>query len=138
MRRAGRGRAGGGPGGGPDGSSDRRSSRRSRAISHTSVMTAITTRGGQEIDPPSMVSPSARIAASTSTEMTMTLRVASRTERAERPVVSSGTTSHSTAYTRRPAPPKKIATTKRTRTIVGSTSRWRATPPATPPIFLSS
>ena len=32
----------------------------------------------------------------------------------------------------RPAPPKKIATTRATRMMIGSTSRWRASPPATP------
>ena len=36
------------------------------------------------------------------------------------------------AYRIRPAPPKKASTTKPTRRMSGSMSRWRASPPATP------
>ncbi len=45
---------------------------------------------------------------------------------------SSGTKSQTAPYTSRPAPPKKVSTASTTRTIVGSMSKWRPRPPATP------
>ncbi len=65
----------------------------------------------------------------------MRLRSSSRTGAAA--PSSSGTNSQQAAYRIRPAPPKKISTTRSTRTITGSMSRWRPRPPATPAIVRS-
>ena len=45
---------------------------------------------------------------------------------------SSGTNSQTAAYTRMPAPPKRVSTASTTRMTVGSTSKCRPRPPATP------
>ena len=47
-------------------------------------------------------------------------------------VPSSGTSSQQAPYRIRPAPPKNASTTNATRRMIGSMSRWRARPPATP------
>ena len=51
---------------------------------------------------------------------------------------SSGTSSQMAPYNRRPEPPKNTSTTSATRTMIGSMSRWRARPPATPAMWRSS
>ena len=51
---------------------------------------------------------------------------------------SSGSSSQHAPYSSSPAPPKKTSTTKATRRMMGSMSRWRARPPATPATLRSA
>ncbi len=70
--------------------------------------------------------------------MSATLRLRSSRPSGWRCSPSSGRSSQPAAYITRPAPPNSVSTTNATRTTSGSMSRWRAMPPATPPILRST
>ena len=86
---------------------------------------------------PPQLSPTRSSAATTPPTISTPLRVFWFIAMVPSVLPSSGTSSHATPYSTKPAPPKKHSTTNSTRRTVGSMLRCRPSPPATPAILRS-
>ena len=101
------------------------------------AMTSPTIASGHGNSHPPNESPSRESAAMAPTTASRTVRVRWSTLITPSSLPSSGMSSQPAAYTKMPPPPKIASSTSPTRTSSGSTSKWRAMPPATPAILRS-